>query len=223
MLDWSVQRQFPRYLIQLPLFHKAKAPASIRAGVGWTRNLSEGGACVELAECLRPRMVLHLLLRTDRGSIEVEAQVVWAGEPGLSGGGVLHGVTFTGAAPDQRQALRDLIRSKGQVRHAGVRLPLELSVTCQCRDQKGSSLEGLTGDIGRGGLLLLLPEVLPAGSVLDITLHAPTGPLTVEGAVVWVEPPGGRTLGPPFRHGLRFSALGWSASLSLGLFLAEAA
>ncbi len=223
MYDTSVQRRFPRYLIQLPLLHKSKAPAPNKAGVGWTRNLSEAGACVELAERLGSRMPLRLLLRTDRGGIELEAQVVWAGEPGRLGGGILHGVAFTHLLPEQLRALRDLIRSKGQVRNAGVRVPLEISVTCMPTGPRRPTLQGLTGDISRGGLLLLLPEVVPAGSTMNITLQTSNGPLTVEGAVVWVEPPGGRAVGPPFRHGCRFTTLRWSTSLSLGLFLAEAA
>lgn len=223
MYETSVQRRFPRYLIQLPLLHKSKAPAPNKAGAGWSRNLSEAGGCLELAERLGSRMPLRLLLRTDRGAIELEAQVVWAGEPGRLGGGILHGVAFTHLLPEQLQALRDLIRSKGQVRNAGVRVPLEVSVTCMPTGPRGPTLQGSTGDISRGGLLLLLPEVVPAGSTMIITLRTSNGPLTAEGAVVWVEPPGGRAVGPPFRHGCRFTTLRWSTSLSLGLFLAEAA
>jgi hypothetical protein len=221
--DWSVQRLFPRYLIQLPLLHRTRAPVPSQAGAGWTRNLSEGGACVELAERLSPRTPLGLLLRTDRGGIELEVQVVWAGEPSRSGGSILHGVAFTHLLPDQLHALRDLIRFKGQVRNAGVRVPLEISVTCTLTGSGRPTFQGLTGDIGRGGLLLLLPEVVPAGSTMNVTLQTPNGPLTVEGAIVWVEPPAGRAVGPPFRHGFRFQTLRWSTSLSLGLFLAEAA
>jgi hypothetical protein len=221
--DWQAHRQFPRYLIQLPLLHKAIAPASVKAGVGWTRNLSEGGVCVELSERLQPQTALHLLLRTGRGAIELEGQVAWAGEPSGAGGGVLHGLTFVRIAPDQLQALRNLIVSQGRVRFAGVRLPLQLPVTCLRKGGAGPPLAGSTGDISRSGLLLLLPEVLPPGSALDITLHTPNGPLEAEGEVVWAEPPGGRAVGLPFRHGFRFTSLGWATSLSLGLFLAEAA
>jgi hypothetical protein len=221
--EWSVQRRFARYLIQLPLLHRTKAPTPDGTGVGWTRNLSGGGACVELAQRIRLRMPLGLVLRTDRGRIELEAQAVWAGEPGRWGGGILHGMAFTHLLPDQLRALRDLIGSKGQVRNAGVRVPLEISVTCTPTGRRGSSFRGLTGDISHGGLLLLLPEVVSPGSTLNVTLHTPNGPLTVEGAVAWVEAPGGRAAGPPFRHGFRFTSLRWSASLSLGLFLAEAA
>ncbi len=222
MSDWSVERRFPRYVIQLPVLHKARVPAAGQAGVGWTRNLSEGGACVELAEGLCLWMPLRLLLRTDRGGIEVQAQVVWVGGPSGLGGGILHGVTFTHLLPDQLQALRDLIRSKGQVRNAGVRVPLELSATCTPTGPGSPTFQGLTGDISRGGLLLLLPEVVPSGSRMNVTLQTPNGPLMMEGVVVWGEPPGGRAVGPPFRHGFRFTTLRWSTSLSLGLFLVEA-
>ena len=191
--------------------------------MGWTRDLSEGGACVELAEAVSARIPLRLLLRTDRGGIELEAQVVWAGGAGRSGGGILHGVVFTRLLPDQLQALRELIRSKRQVRNAGVRVSLEISVTCTPTGSRRPPLQGLTGDVSHGGLLLLLPEVVPPGATMTVTLHTPKGPITVEGAVVWVEPPGGRAVGPPFRHGFKFTTLRWSTSLSLGLFLAVAA
>jgi Tfp pilus assembly protein PilZ len=142
---------------------------------------------VELAERIQPQMLLRVLLRTDRSGINVEGRVVWSGGAGQAGGGIVHGVAFTQVAPDQAAALRDLIRSKAEVRNAGVRLPMELTVTCQPKDQAGGPFQGTTGDISRGGLLLRLPQVFPPGSELDITLHTPSGPLTVEGTVVWVE------------------------------------
>jgi hypothetical protein len=219
--DWSVQRRFPRYVIQLPVLHKTRDPAADKAG-GWTRDLSEGGACVELAEGLCLRMPLRLLFRTDRGGFELQAQVVWVGGPSRLGGGILHGVTFTSLPPDQLQALRDLIRSKGQVRNAGVRVPVQISVTCTPAGSMRPAFQGLTADISRGGLLLLLPEVFPPGSTMHVTLQTPNGPITLEGAIVWMEPPGGQAVGPPFRHGFRFTRLRWSTSLSLGLFLVEA-
>jgi len=221
---WSAQRRSPRYVIQLPFLHKTVAPAPVRAsGVGWTRNLSEGGACVEVAEGLWLQVPLHLILRTDRGGIEVSAQVVWIGEPSRTGGGIQHGLTFTQLLPDQLRALRELIQSKGQVQNAGVRVPLETPVTCLPTHTRRPTLQGLTADISRGGLLLLLPEVIAPGSTMDVTLQTPNGPLKVEGVVAWVEPPGGQAVGPPFRHGFQFTTLRWSTSLSLGLFLAEAA
>lgn len=221
MPDASERRQFARYLIQLPLVHKAGEPAPSKVEVGWTKNLSTGGACVELTERLQERTPLRTRLQTDRGPIDVEAQVVWAGDPAPTGGGILHGVAFAEVTPEQFQALQALLLSKGEMRLAGVRLPLELSVTCKPKGQTGPPLQGQTGNLSRGGLLLRLPQSLPPDTMVELTLHTPHGPLWAEGAVVWVEPPERRTPGEPIRHGVRFTALGWSTTLSLGLVLAE--
>ncbi len=223
MPDWAAQRQFPRYLVQLPVLHQARAPASSRVGVGWTRDLSEGGACLELTDRFRTSKLLRIRLQTEAGPIEAEAQVAWAREPTLPRGGTLHGVAFTLIAPDERQALRDLIRSKGEIRQAGVRLPLDLPVTCQSQGQPGVSLQGRTGNMSQGGLLLYLPQGLPMGTGIALTLHVPTGPLTAEGEIVWVEPPERRTKGELVRHGCLLTAPSWSTSLSLGLLFAEPA
>jgi hypothetical protein len=221
MSDQSERRHFRRYPIQLPLLHTPKGPAPAQPGVGWTQNVSEGGACVELAEPLQSRLPLLVHLRTERGIIEAEAEVAWAEKPPLETGGILHGVAFSQFASDPLQTLRELILSKGMVRPAGVRLPFEVPVTYQPRGEAGPPLHGWTHDISRGGLLLRLRKVLPPGTLLEVTLHTHTGPLSVEGAVTWVAPLEGRTPGGPIRHGVRFTALDWSTALSLGLLLTE--
>ena len=99
MSDRPEHRQFRRYPIQLPLLHTPKGPTPAQPGVGWTRNLSEGGACVELAERLQSRLPLLVCLRTERGIIEAEAEVAWAEKPPLATGGILHGVAFTQSRP----------------------------------------------------------------------------------------------------------------------------
>ncbi len=232
MSNWPVQRRFPRYPIEIPFLflHTTTAPGSAGAGAGWTRDLSEGGACVELNECLPIPSPLHIHLQTDRGAIEIEAQVVWEAQAPKGGtqgsattaGGVLHGVAFTHLAPDQLLALRALLPPHGQERRSGIRLPLDLPVTCRPKGPEGSSLQGRTGNISRGGLLLRLSQALPPGTSLELTLHRPNGRVTAEGEIVWVEPPERRTPEEPIRHGLRFNALGWSKSLSLALLLTEA-
>ncbi|MEK7204011.1 MAG: PilZ domain-containing protein [candidate division NC10 bacterium] len=219
MPDSSERREFGRYLIVLPILHKPEDPAAGSVGVGWTRNVGEGGTCVDLAESLRLQTPLRVRLQTDQGTIELEAHVAWAGEPSPGGGGIRHGLAFAPISHEQHQALQDLLVSKGEKRLAGVRLPLDLSVTCQPRGSEGVSVQGRTGNMSRGGMLLHLSEPIPPETVLEITLHTPQGPLTAEGEVVWVEPPEKRTPGEPIRHGLQFTVLGWSTSLSLGLFL----
>jgi hypothetical protein len=221
MFDRSPRRQHPRYPIQIPFLHKAKTAAPAKAGVGWTRNVSQGGVCVELAEPLRPAMPLWVRLQSEEGPIDMEAQVTWAAEHGIPKGGILHGVAFTHIAPYHHSALQNMIHSKGLIRPTKVRLPFDVSVTCWPKGQKGPALQGRTRDISRGGLLLRLPEVVPAETVMQVTVHTTPGPLTVEGAVAWVAPPEGRAPGGPIRHGLRFTRPTWSTSLAFGSLLVE--
>jgi len=221
MPDRLTQRQFPRYQIQLPFLHKTKPPLPIRFGVGWTRDVSEQGLCAELSERFQPMTPLRVSFQTDQGAIEVETQVVWTGDRGEEGGGILHGLKFTQVADDQLRTIRSLIVSKGRGRNSGVRLPLRISVSCRARGQSGPSLHGWTGDMSRGGLSLLLPQPLPRDTAVEVTLHTPRGPLTAEGVVIWVENQDPRIPGESLWHGIRFTALSWTTALSLGLYLAE--
>jgi hypothetical protein len=205
--------------MQLPCLFETAAPPG-KAGVGWTRDLSEGGACLELAECLPPRTPLQLTFKAPEAPVQAEAEVVWARVAGVAVSGALHGVRFLKVAPAEMEALRALIHIKGQGRQAGVRLPLELPVTCRPKGQGGPPFEGVSGDISRGGMLLRLPEVLPPDTVLEITLHTPKGPLTAWGGRAWVDPPERRIPGELIRQGIQFLALDWSTTLSLGLCLA---
>src|SRR5574337_1145028 len=214
MAGTSDRRQSARYRIQLPILHRVERPPSTRVGVGWTRNLSGGGACVELAERLQTEIPLRVRLQTERGAIDAEGRVVWTGDPCSSGSGILHGVAFLEITPDHLRALRALLYSKGALRQAGLRLPLQLPVTCRPKDPAIPLVEGRTGNLSRGGVLLRLPQAFPPETVVELTLHTSHGPLTAEGVVVWVDPPERPTASEPIRHGLKFTALGWSTTLS---------
>lgn len=216
------RRRFARYLIALPLLYKSRGPAPGRVGVSWTRDLGEGGTCAELSEALPVGAPLTARLQMDRGLIEAEAHVVWVQDPVPAAGGVQHGLAFDSIPPDQQRLLQEVLVSRGESQRAAVRLPLDIAVTCREKGLAGAPIPGRTGNISRGGLLLCLPRVVPVETVLGLTLHTSYGPLTAEGAIVWVDPREPRTPEEPIRHGLRFTVLGWSTSLSLGLFLAEA-
>lgn len=208
MPDRSEPRQFARYMITLPLLLKSEGSAPARVVVGWTRNLSEGGSCVELPERLQPQTPLIVRLQADHDIVEGEAQVVWAGDPAPAGEGIRQGLAFTRISPDQNQTLKAVLRSKGEKRQAGMRVPYEVSVTCQAKGRAESPVQGWTDNMSRGGILLRLPKVFPPEKVLELTLHTFYGPLTAEGAVVWVEPEERRIPGEPIRHGMRFIVLG---------------
>jgi PilZ domain len=218
MPDWSAQRRFPRYTIRLPVLYTTSTPCLEEAAVGWTLDLSEGGACLELDERLKPQTPLHLRLQTDRGSIELQARAVWSGEPTLPGG-IFHGVAFTWIAPDHLHTLRDLLGSVHPEPLDGVRMGLDVAVTCCCTGLGVPLIQGRTGDISRDGLLLLLPEGVSPGTPLEVTLHTPPEPLTIRGKIVWVEPPEMWTPGEPVAHGFRFGWLGGSAALAVALLL----
>ncbi len=220
MSEDSTQRRLPRYQIQLPLLYKLSTPTS-KFGVGWTRNLSEGGALVELDDRIPPDTTLQLSLRTDSGSIEIEARVTWAEEARQFGRDVLHNLAFANLAPAHLQALRDLLLPLSMVPHAGGRLPLDVPVTCRHKGRPGSAVKGRTGDMDRGGLLLYLTHRIAPGTLLVVTLHTTKGTVVVDGEVVWAASRDGKKAGELSEHGLRFTSPSWTISLALGLLLTE--
>jgi len=221
MPEYWPKRRFTRYSIVLPLLHRSKTPASSPVGAGWTCDLSGGGARVRLAERFRHQEPLHLRFQTDCGPIEGDAQVVWTGVHDRDEGGIQHGVAFTNLPPDQLQPLRGILTSQKPWWEARSRLPVDVPVTCRFQSRLGPALQGRTANISRGGLLLLLPQLLSPGAVLEVTLQTPPGPLTAAGAIVWTDPRGKQTPGKLMKHGVRFTALPWSTSLALARFLVD--
>lgn len=220
MPEYWPKRRFTRYLIVLPLLHGGKGPAPASAGAGWTCDLSGGGARVRLAERFRPQDALHLLFQTDVGAIEGDAQVVWTGAPDPEGGGIQHGVAFTNLPPNQLIPLRGVLTSQKPWWQPRNRLPVVVPVTCQFQRRPGPAIQGRTVNISRGGLMLLLPQVLSQGTALEVTLQSPSGPLTEAGTIVWADLRGRQTPEKLIRHGLNFTAATWSSSLALARFLA---
>lgn len=215
------RRRFPRAEIHIPFLYTTRGPVSASTGAGWTRSLSQGGATVELSERLRPRTPVRLRLRPGHGVVEAEAEVIWSGGRAREGGGLVHGLSFTLIASDDVQVLQEAFRPLTIMRQAGLRLPLDIPITCHPKNSAGPSLQGRTGNVNRGGLFLHLPRLLAPGTWLEITLHAPKDPLTVEGAVVWVEPPEIWRPGESIGHGFQFHAPSWSTLVYLGLLLVE--
>lgn len=92
MVGASERRHSRRYPIELPLLHTPKTPPADGSKVGWAHTLSEGGACIGVAERLQSQMPLRVRLRTDRDTLEVDAAAVWAREPPLPDGGIPPGL-----------------------------------------------------------------------------------------------------------------------------------
>lgn len=220
MISKSGRSQSDRYPIQLPLLYWRKAGTRTRVGAGWTRELGEGGFTAELAERFEVETLLRVRIQTDRGPIETESKIVWIGASTPAGAENYYGLAFTHIAPENLQALRDLILPLSMVAHAGMRLAMDLSVTCRPKTPGESPLKGQTGEMSRGGMLLRLPRAIAPGTVLDLTLHSGNGPLALEGAVVWSQRPKDQKAGELIDHGVRFTSSTWSVSLALGFLLA---
>jgi hypothetical protein len=212
MAIWPAQQQFPRYQIRLPILHTLLSPPAGRAGMGWTRDLSEGGACVELAEAVPVDARVRLRFQTEHETIEADAEVVWAAAPDGVRGVVPHGVAFTRIAPEQHQILRELFLTKAKARHTGVRIGCDLVVAYQAKDHAEPPQWGWMENVSRGGLLLSLPQPLPPGTRLTLTWQIASERLTAEGMIVWVEPTERPTEMESVRHGFRFTTLNCSPS-----------
>ena len=111
MSELAEKRKVLRSEIRRPVLYRRKAPGPIKAGVGWTHNLSDEGACLELSGRLEDSSSIQLLFQTDHGGLAVGAVVIWAASLRQRGEGILHGVNFPDLTPDQRQALHELLRS----------------------------------------------------------------------------------------------------------------
>ena len=221
MTDWLGRRKHARYPIVVPILYGLECSNPVMTSAGWTRDLSEGGACLDLSERLEVSALIRLFLRTDQGSIVTQGQVIWVEGP-LQTGGILHGVIFTRMISAQSQAVQELLSRKRMVWQAVVRIPLELPVIYQLKGQPRSLHQGQTENISRRGLLLRLPLLYLPGTSLEVTLHTPRGHLTAEGTIVRVVPLEAQMPGEPIRHGFHFTDISHATQVTLGRVLAEA-
>ena len=224
IVEPSMPDRRPRYPIRLPLLYAPRGHSPI-PGAGWTWNLGELGACVELAEVIPPRLPLDLFLHTGQGALLVETHIAWTEDTlplkGL-GSGILHGVTFARMTPIHQQQLRDLLLAQYGERRIGVRFAVDVPFQSQSPGVDASQVFcGRISNISHNGLLIRLAQSLSPGTVLHVTLQPPTGPITVTGEILWVDPAYRQTFGDPVRHGFRFFPADWTGRLTLARFVAE--
>jgi c-di-GMP-binding flagellar brake protein YcgR len=205
-------RVAPRYHIALPVSYctEEKGSAAAQKGSGSTRNLSDTGACLELAEGLAPKTRLSVTLHDDAENLSLEAEVIWVGHPPLPTGATLHGVAFQRMTPTHRQALEELIQRRGRARSRGTRLPAALPTVCRPFGLTGEPVRGWTGDLSWEGCLLLLPDRFPVGTLIEVTLTTSRGDFTAKATVVWVDPTERAVTRQLARHGVRFVEVNWT-------------
>ncbi len=210
-----------RYLVDLPIFcrYTTIGEQATKTSSGWTRNLSETGACLELVEPLAPGTSLSLVIQSEGKSLTMLAEVVWGDPPSLPGVRILHGVTFPLLTVEQQTAIQTLLRRTRPLKARAHRIPAALPVQCRASGIPGPPLSGWTGDLSRNGCSLLIPGRLALGSTVEVTLAAPRGDCTAEGTIVWVETSGGVPTTPLMRHGVRFTDPNLLRDLIIGFVL----
>jgi hypothetical protein len=192
--------QVPRHRVVLPLRYEVPTASETAPQAGWTRDLSENGACVQLPEHLAPGTPLALVVETEAGPICMAGTVVWADSSGPPGS--VHGVRFSSSSADRERLCRWLQRHPAPF----ARVTASLPARCRRLDGVGLSLEGWTSDLASGGCALFLPERLPVGALLDVVLSTPCGDVRTEGVVVW-EGDSLAAAGRLVEHGFRFTKL----------------
>ena len=214
----ELRAHFTRYAIELPFRYRQSRETAYRPGVGRTRDLSGGGAWVELPERVAPPTLLEVSLRAPGESLHLAAQVVW-GCSELDEQSRLHGLHFTHVTPAQRQRLGALL-TRQKSRDVG-RLYHTLAATCCNTAAGGVPLPCETRDLSSGGVALRVPVSVPPGTHLQVTIPTVFGVVRADAEVVWAEPPDARARGAPCRHGLRFLHLESSSELPLRMLLAR--
>jgi len=215
------RRKHPRHPVVLSIVYQRAGSGEAGRGVGWTRNLSEGGACLDLGEALPRGAALRVALQADQPPLWMDAEVVWAGRAGEVTDGIPHGIAFVQVTAEQARALSGIVGRLGRLRGVAVRVPLRHPVACRVTGDAVPPLQGETGDISRSGLSVSLPGRLPEAGEIEVTLPTREGPLTLRARVAWVDPAGGGS-GEGVQHGLAFGPLNWEDEVSLGLLVAEA-
>jgi hypothetical protein len=218
MLEQSMTDQFTRYAVALSLQYRRSGEAGAHPGVGWTRDLSVRGTWVELPESLPLATGIEIRLRTAREAPWLATQVAWIRPEPTSRGLYLHGLTFVRVTPEQRRRLHDFLAEQKQ--NGAVRLYRALAVTCLRRESGLAPLPGQTRDLSSGGAAVRLPEPVPPGTSLHVTVHTMFGKVSADAEVVWAESPEPRPPGALYRHGLRFLRFGMASGLPLSLVLA---
>jgi len=217
------RRRHRRYTLELPVRCRVEEPAGGPSQnlPGHTLNLSEGGLALVLPTSLARGTEVTLLLDLPEGPAVVEATVVWVGPAAEEEGGGRHGLRIREMAPTHEARWRQfLVRMASQAysrRHG--RLGVRLQIQCAVVGRPPRELRGRTVDLSPGGLQLLLPEAVPVGTRLHLSLQVPMGPRALEGEVVWCVP----AEGGEHRVGVQFPQRSWGWSFLLDLAAREGA
>ncbi len=110
------RRRHARSSVQVPVTCLVRVPGAAQAGpplAGSLRNVSVGGALLELPTCVPPGDAVAVGVPTKTGSVEVEGRVIWV-TGGANAGGrqtYVHGVQLSTLEGQPDTVLADLLSS----------------------------------------------------------------------------------------------------------------
>jgi hypothetical protein len=200
-------RHHPRYEIDTQILYTIETPPNTqppqKAKGVCARNLSQGGLLLEAQERLSPgtRMAL-LLIRGKRGVIEAQGEVVWADDT-AAGPVFRHGIRIIRMEPSQELAWKSFLEEASrELGRRSLRFDIDVPITCR-RKGNDNSFGGraIAVNISRGGFLVLLPELVPVDTILELEVRTSTQSLKTEARVVRSEEPRPDGMIP---HGLAF-------------------
>ena len=110
------RRRHSRFPVQFPVTCLVRMPGAAQADpplAGRLRNVSVGGALLELTTCVPPGGVVAVGVPSKTGSVEVEGRVIWVAAGADTGGGprYVHGVQLSTMEGKPDAILADLLRS----------------------------------------------------------------------------------------------------------------
>jgi hypothetical protein len=216
MTESTLNDHMTRYALNVPVRYHRVAERRYRREGGWIRDLNLRGAWVELPERVPAGSALALALDTPTGDLTLLAHVAWTCS-GLRDAPYLHGLRFTGLTPERRRRLQVLIAHEKPP--AVIRLYCRLAATCRRNDNGCHAMSGLLRDLDDGGACVRLPERVPPGTEMRISVRTAYGRIAAETKVVWADPPGRLPKDASYRHGLRFLRVDSSSELPLRALL----
>lgn len=211
------RRRHRRYPLELPVRCRLGEPAGAaqRNLLGHTLDISEEGLAIVLPTSVAPGTDVTILLDLPVGPVVAEATVTWGAPPAGEQEGQRHGLKIREMAPphDLRwQQFLARVTSQAYSRRHG-RLGIGLRAQCEVLSRPRREVDGRTVDLSLGGVQLLLPEAIPVGTRLQLSLQVAMGPRAMEGEVVWCAPAGGGE----HRVGVQFLQQAWDWSFLLDL------
>ncbi|MFQ5883129.1 MAG: PilZ domain-containing protein [Candidatus Methylomirabilales bacterium] len=194
------QRRHRRFPFAIPLVCQASSHKE-RIDVGVTRNVSMGGALLDVPSPIPVWTPVKLRLLTGERVLRAHAVVVWSRQVGM---GFYLGIAFTRFAPGDSVCWHKLVHYQtGPNARASVRIPVNVAVECGPGGEVGPAVPGQIGNIGEKGLLVWLPQRIPVRTELRFEFPGEKDSPSVTGEIAWVGASGHSASVP---HGVQFCA-----------------